>query len=105
MLKVPLFCSMPLVFSTCLVGLAVPVHAGFYFEGLRPYTDAPNCNDPYAVECGRYGHVPHNEIHDQNIDHHGLQRYEDHNAPQIRPKSRPQIRPKSRPKTRSILEK
>lgn len=42
-----------------IFSLAVPAQAGFYFEGLMPLTEAPNCNDPYAKACGRYGHVPH----------------------------------------------
>jgi hypothetical protein len=45
--------------AALMTGLTAPAQAAFYFEGLQPYTEAPNCNDPYATECGRYGHVPH----------------------------------------------
>lgn len=44
-----------------LMSIAAPAQAGFYFEGLQPHVDAPNCNDAYATECGRYGQVPHEE--------------------------------------------
>lgn len=45
--------------TTCLTSAALPAAAAFYFEGLLPHTEAPNCNDPYATTCGRYGQVPH----------------------------------------------
>ncbi|MFX4300057.1 hypothetical protein [Pseudosulfitobacter pseudonitzschiae] len=44
----------------------LPAFAAFYFEGLMPHTEAPNCNDPYATTCGRYGQVPH--YHGDRID-------------------------------------
>jgi len=47
--------------ATLMTGATTPAHAAFYFEGLTPFQDAPNCNDPYATTCGRYGHVPHDE--------------------------------------------
>lgn len=45
--------------AALMAGASAPAQAAFYFEGLMPYTDAPNCNDPYATTCGRYGQVPH----------------------------------------------
>jgi hypothetical protein len=45
--------------AATMTGITAPAHAAFYFEGLTPYTEAPNCNDPYATTCGRYGQVPH----------------------------------------------
>ena len=48
-----------LAIAASMTGVTAPANAAFYFEGLAPYTDAPNCNDPYATTCGRYGHVPH----------------------------------------------
>ena len=44
--------------SVLTVGCS-PARAAFYFEGVGPYRKAPNCVDPYALTCGRYGHVPH----------------------------------------------
>lgn len=33
------------------VGLGVvPASAGFFLEGLKPYTEAPRCPDPYAMD-------------------------------------------------------
>ncbi len=45
--------------AASMLATTTPVQAGFYFEGLMPYKEAPNCNDPYATTCGRYGQVPH----------------------------------------------
>lgn len=45
--------------ATSLTAIALPAAAAFYFEGLMPHTEPPNCNDPYATTCGRYGQVPH----------------------------------------------
>ena len=44
-----------------LIAAAPAAQAAFYFEGLEPYLDPPNCNDPFATTCGRYGQVPHVE--------------------------------------------
>jgi len=36
---------------TLLVGLvAAPASAGFFLEGLKPFTEEPRCPDPYAVD-------------------------------------------------------
>ncbi|MBT28090.1 MAG: hypothetical protein CMO01_00405 [Thalassobius sp.] len=79
-----------------LLALAAPASAAFYYEGLLPYTQAPNCTDPYATECGRYGAVPH----------------DDHATPQLPRMKRdtppPRVapdRPTRRYKTREGLEK
>lgn len=45
--------------TASLLSVSIPAQAAFYFEGLQPHIDAPNCNDAYATECGRYGQIPH----------------------------------------------
>jgi hypothetical protein len=40
----------PLALSL-LVGLvAAPASAGFFLEGLKPFTEEPRCPDPYAMD-------------------------------------------------------
>lgn len=80
------------------LGLASqPAQAGFYFEGLTPFVEAPNCNDPYATRCGRdNAHHPHHMKEHAKPDHkaHGH-----HGA------KAPHKGMKVRTKTRSDLEK
>lgn len=52
--------------ASSFTAVAMPASAAFYFEGLMPHTEPPNCNDPYATTCGRYGQVPH---YDGGHDH------------------------------------
>ena len=54
------FIAAVLVMSiSVLMAGCTSVRAAFYFEGIGSYQKAPNCVDPYASACGRYGHVPH----------------------------------------------
>lgn len=84
--------------AASFTGLSAPAQAAFYFEGLMPYTDAPNCNDPYATTCGRYGQVPHEgKIIPPKPNQMGV-------APRIIEQPDP-VEPKVRLRTREGLEK
>lgn len=51
-----------------LLGLAPAAQAAFFYEGVKPLMDAPNCNDAYATTCGRYGQVPHENATTEEVD-------------------------------------
>lgn len=76
-------------------GVSTPVHAAFYFEGLTQYQDAPNCNDPYAKTCGRYGQVEHEKKPSEKVNGMHLE---------VQPKTEPE-KPSVRRETRPGLEK
>lgn len=73
----------------CALGTtAVPAKAAFYFEGLMPFTEAPNCADPFATTCGRYGAVPHT-TDEETGTRHVPQAPEAEEAPKMRTWTRP----------------
>jgi hypothetical protein len=83
-----------------LNAVSAPAYAGFYFEGLMPYTDPPNCNDPYATTCGRYGQVPHTGTAKTVKPAHS------HAAPtHVHPHVKAPMKPAVRYKTREGLDK
>ena len=48
-----------LTFAIAVIAGCSHAWAAFYLEGIVPFQQAPNCTDPYAIACGRYGQVPH----------------------------------------------
>lgn len=81
--------------AASFIGASAPVQAGFYFEGLMPYTEAPNCNDPYATTCGRYGQVPHQGIKLEKPRHLGDAATRPDRVHEIKP-AKPAVRYKTR---------
>ena len=86
--------------AASFLGAGAPAQAGFYFEGLMPYTEAPNCNDPYATNCGRYGQVPHEGVNLKKPQHLGDAPTRPARVHEVKP-----VKPAVRYETREGLDK
>lgn len=43
--------AVPLAFTLALTAAPGPARAAFFFEGLAPFMQSPDCNDPHARTC------------------------------------------------------